>query len=71
MFDQTHWGHIIEWKGLGKLVHTGPSNLTSGRLCSVLVSVINNPEVKLCLKQVKEAVISENGLDIAIYEDYT
>ena len=65
MFDQVHWGHIIEWKGLGKLVNTGPSNLTFDCLHKAILAAMNE-EVKMCLKRLKETVNSGNGLESAV-----
>ena len=66
MFDQTCWGEIIEWKGLGKNINTRPSNLTFNQLYNTITSVIGNSVMKLNVKKIKESICQENGLDFAV-----
>ena len=66
MFDQTRWGEIIEWKGLGKNINTGPCNLTYNQLHTSIKSIIDSSVMKLNVKKVKEIISEENGLETAV-----
>lgn len=64
-FDQHHWGHVIEWKGLGKLINTGPPKLTKGQLKSTLLSIMND-DIKRNVRKMKELFDTENGETAAV-----
>ena len=66
MFDQAHWGHIVEWKGLGKFINTGPSGLTCNQLHTAMSSVMKNNTIMTCIKDIKESIDSKSGLDSTV-----
>ena len=63
MFDQAHWGHIVEWKGLGKFINTGPSGLTCDQLHTAMSSVMKDNTIMTCIEDIKDAMI---GTDTAV-----
>ena len=65
MFDQAHWGHIVEWKGLGKFINTGPSGLTCDQLHSAMSSFMKDESTMTCVKDIKE-IIYDIGNDAAV-----
>ncbi len=68
MFDQAHWGHIVEWKGLGKLINTGPSGLTCDQLHSAMSSVMKDSTIMTCIKDIKDAMVGTDTV-VTIIED--
>lgn len=63
MFDQYHWGHVVEWKGLGRFINTRPSTTTPTtkyQLKSSLLAVMND-DIKKNIRQMKELIETENG----------